>query len=132
MSVCLSPLTFFAIYSKNLQATYTLKCVTLLNIFLRMPLPQHFWDTQYKMIFWFNQKIFLQALVEKFFDVNFFGTPWDPPTNKLIFFTYKVLGIKIWRNFWKIFKKKDFHSTFGTPSTTYFFCFNFKKSFYNP
>ena len=38
LSVCrFEAISFFAIYSKNLQATHTWKCATLPNIFLRMP-----------------------------------------------------------------------------------------------
>ena len=67
--VCMPQLTFLPFTKKNLQATHTWKFVTLLNIFLRMPLwrkknkkkivyllSQQFWDTQYKIIFCFNQK----------------------------------------------------------------------------
>ena len=64
MSVCLSEvISFFVIYSKNLQATHTSKFVIICNIFLQMPLwkknfknlvyegVQHFLDTKYKIIF---------------------------------------------------------------------------------
>ena len=63
MHVCMSvrpsvSFSFFAIYSKNLQATHNSKFVTLCNIFLRMPLweknpnlvyegVQHFLDTKF-------------------------------------------------------------------------------------
>ena len=56
-------ISFFAIYSKNLQATHTSKFEILCNNFLRIPYVekklknlvyegvQHFLDTKYKIIF---------------------------------------------------------------------------------
>ena len=75
------PLWFFALYSKNLQATHTWKFLTFPNFWLRIPLWiffsrnlvytlwKHFWDTQYNFffIFCFNLKNFLHTLVDKIF-----------------------------------------------------------------
>ena len=65
-----APLWFFALYSKNHQATQTWKFLTFPNFLLRIPIwkknpkilfyprTEHFWDTKYKNIwnFWFNKK----------------------------------------------------------------------------
>ena len=89
LSVCLSvclyvclyvSFSFFAIYSKNLQATHTSKFVIICNIFLRMPL----WKKKFQKFcvrgctalfghqvqnnfFALIKKIFLQTLVEIIF-----------------------------------------------------------------
>ena len=69
--VCMPQLTFLPFTKKNLQATHTWKFVTLLNIFLRMPLwkkncftPSHSTSRtpRTKYFFCFNQKIFLQIV----------------------------------------------------------------------
>ena len=92
MSVCMSMgVSFFAIYSKNLQATHTSKFVILCNNFLRMPL----WKNKIqKLRVWFKilghpvqkfyfaliKKIFLQPLAEIIFRYHkFFFRVLGPP-----------------------------------------------------
>ena len=82
MSVCLSAclsvsISFFAIYSKNLQATQTSKSLTVCNIFWRMPLWKKkiqkfcvrgctalFGHQVQNNFFALIKKIFLQPLIE--------------------------------------------------------------------
>ena len=80
-------INLFAIYLENLQATHTLKFVTLPDIYLRMPhekkkLKLSF--TPSHSTFALIKKIFLQTLVEIFFKYNktLFWDPLRPPTNK--------------------------------------------------
>ena len=138
MPVCMSrPISFFAIYSKNLQTTYTSKFVILCNIFLRMPL----WKKKVQKFFvrgstalflhqvqnnFFSliKKIFLQNLVEIIFRYHkiFFrvlGPPGAP-----IRTTWKFLHVRSWiskkckkgvlsiflKEFWENIQKRRFWS----------------------
>ena len=49
-----------------------------------------------KMLFCFNKKSFLQTLVKKNWKFEIFVTPLQPKRRKVKYFTYGVLGIKIW------------------------------------
>ena len=130
MHVCLRPLGFFAINSKNLQCNPFLKFVTLPNILLRMPLCKQNLKKKVlplltallehpvqKKFFALIKKIFLQNLVEIIFtyQISFFKsfwTPWDPLKTKWEFLHMRcryhnrlkrVRAVHFWRNFWKIF-----------------------------
>ena len=110
MYVCMSvDVSFFAIYSKNLQATHTSKFVIICNIFLRMPL----WKKKFQKFsvrgctalfghqvqnnfFALIKKIFLQTLVEIIFRYHKFffrvlGPPWAPLRPK-----WKFLHVRSW------------------------------------
>ena len=133
-------ISFFAIDSKNLQATHTTKFVILCNNFLRIQIRKKeikkfcvrgctalFGHQVQKNFFALIKKIFLQTLVEIIFRYhNFFLGFWDPlgppyeQNEKFCMWGHgyqkwvkRVLWVHFWRNFWKIFKNEGFGLKFS-------------------